>query len=257
MVACGTNTTTGETMAKLKSRSDGRRAADLRKIEIIRKFTKFAPGSVLIKWGDTHVLCTATFEIGVPKWKSGLGTGWVTAEYDMLPSSTPDRKRRNRARLDGRSQEIQRLIGRSLRAIVDFEKLGEHTINIDCDVLQADGGTRTASITGAYVALCDAVRFGMREKLIAKSPILDGIAAVSVGIVGGRVLQDLNYEEDSSADVDFNVVMTAGGRFVEIQGTGEATTFSRKELDAMLKLATAGIKQLSQMQEKALRRRIK
>ncbi len=244
-------------MAKQQARHDGRRSADLRKIEIVRKFTKFAPGSVLIKWGDTHVLCTATFEVGVPKWKAGQGTGWVTAEYDMIPSATPDRKRRNRKGIDGRAQEIQRLIGRSLRAVVDFETLGENTINLDCDVLQADGGTRTASITGAYVALCDAVRFGIRENYIPKSPVRDGVAAVSVGIVGGRTILDLDYPEDSGADVDFNVVMTAGGQFVEVQGTGEATTFSRKQLDGMLTLAARGIKQLNVMQEKALRRRIK
>lgn len=244
-------------MVQRRARSGGRRAGDLRDIDIVRKFTKFAPGSVLIRCGDTQVLCTASFEVGVPPWKAGQGTGWVTAEYDMLPSSTPERKRRSRTRVDGRSQEIQRLIGRSLRAVVDLEALGEHTINIDCDVLQADGGTRTASVTGAYVALCDAVRFGLRQKLIRRSPVVSAIAAVSVGVVGGRVLLDLDYGEDSAAEVDLNVVMTSGGRFVEVQGTAESTPFTRDELDRMLKLAKRGIERLHEMQTRALRRRVR
>ncbi|MEE9295143.1 MAG: ribonuclease PH [Phycisphaerae bacterium] len=243
-------------MAKRRIRSEGRRAADLRKVEIVRGFTKFAPGSVLIKWGDTQVLCTAFVENGVPRWKEGRGTGWVTAEYEMLPSSTPQRRRRNRTRVDGRSQEIQRLIGRSLRSIVDMRALGERSIFVDCDVLQADGGTRAAAITGAYVALCDAVRFLKREKLIQSSPLIDSIAAVSVGTVDGHILLDLDYDEDSTADVDFNVAMTGTGQFVEIQGTGESATFSRAQLDRMLRLAARGIKQLNEYQQRALRKRI-
>ncbi len=242
-------------MPRTSQRSYNRRANELRPVELVRGFTRFAAGSVLVRWGDTHVLCTATFEEGVPKWKKGQGTGWVTAEYDMLPSSTSTRKRRTRERLDGRTQEIQRLIGRSLRAVVDFEKLGENTIQLDCDVLQADGGTRTASVTAAYVALCDAVRWAKRENIIKESPITRSVAAVSVGVVGGRALLDLDYAEDSTADVDLNVVMT-GGEFVEVQGTGENATFSRADLDRMLKLASNGIDKLTELQNKALRKRL-
>jgi len=236
-------------------RRDGRRAAELRKIEIIRGFTKFAAGSVLIKCGDTHVLCTASFSEGVPRWKQGQGTGWVTAEYDMLPAATSDRRNRNRTRIDGRTQEIQRLIGRALRAVVDMSALGENSILIDCDVLQADGGTRTASITGAYVAMCDAVRYARAQKRIKKSPVLDSIAAVSVGIVGGKVLLDLDYSEDSTAEVDLNVAMTGSGAFVEVQGTAESGTFSRPQMNRMLAVAARGIKQLGEDQQRALRRR--
>ncbi|MFQ5413323.1 MAG: ribonuclease PH [Phycisphaerae bacterium] len=239
------------------ARPDGRRATDLRPIEIIRGFTKHAAGSVLVRAGDTHVLCTATWETGVPRWKTGQGSGWVTAEYDMLPASTGTRRRRNRMRVDGRTQEIQRLIGRSLRSIVDLERLGENSILLDCDVLQADGGTRTASITGAYVALCDAVRVAVRDKLIPRSPIREAVAAVSVGRVSGRMLLDLNYEEDLAADVDANIVMTASGRFVEIQGTGEEATFTKPELDRLLTLAARGVKRVIAEQAKALRRRLR
>jgi ribonuclease PH len=211
---------------------------------------------VLIKAGKTVVLCTACWETSVPKWKAGQGTGWVTAEYDMLPGATSERRRRNRTKIDGRTQEIQRLIGRSLRTVVDLEALGENSILVDCDVLQADGGTRTASITGAYLAVCDAVRAAMRGKLIKKSPIRDAVAAVSVGRVNNRMLLDLDYPEDAAAEVDMNVVMTGSGKFVEVQGTGEEATFSRDELDKLLRLATRGIKQLIEIQRKALRKRV-
>ena len=243
-------------MAKRRVRNDGRRSGELRKIEIVRGFTKFSPGSVLIKWGETQVLCTACVETGVPRWRKGQGLGWVTAEYEMLPSSTPERRRRSRLKVDGRSQEIQRLVGRCLRSIVDMEVLGERSIFIDCDVLQADGGTRVAAITGGYVALCDAVRFLKREKLVKSSPVIDSIAAVSVGVVGGKVLLDLDYSEDSVADVDFNVVMTGSGKFIEVQGTAESAPFTRSELDSMIKLAARSIRQLGEIQQRALRRRI-
>lgn len=237
------------------TRHNGRKPSQLRPITLTRRFTRFAPGSVLIECGHTHVLCTAMWQVGVPPWRAGQGNGWLTAEYDMLPGSTPDRRRRNRQRIDGRTQEIQRLIGRSLRAVVDLDLLGENSILIDCDVLQADGGTRTASITGAYVAVCDAVEHAMREKLIERSPLRDQIAAVSVGRVAGKLLLDLDYEEDSAAGVDLNVVMTGSGEFVEIQGTGEGTTFSPDELDKMIKLASRGIKRLFRVQKESLARK--
>lgn len=238
-------------------RRDGRRPNELRPVEIIRGYTDNAPGSVLIRAGDTVVLCTACWETSVPKWKAGQGSGWVTAEYDMLPGATSERRRRNRTKIDGRTQEIQRLIGRSLRAVVDLDVLGENSILVDCDVLQADGGTRTASITGAYVAVCDAVRFAIRKKWISKSPVKEAVAAISVGLTSGRALLDLDYSEDVTANVDMNVVMTAAGRYVEVQGTGEEATFSRQELDKLLRLASRGIKQLIETQQKALRRRLK
>ncbi len=225
-------------------------------MEIIRGYTQNAAGSVLIRAGRTWVLCTACWESGVPKWKVGQGGGWVTAEYDMLPGATGERRKRNRTSVDGRSQEIQRLIGRSLRAVVDLDRLGENSILVDCDVLQADGGTRTAAITGAYVAVCDAVRKAIRDRVIARSPIHDSVAAVSVGKVGGRMLLDLDYAEDVEAEVDMNVVMTGAGRFIEVQGTGEKSTFVRGELDRMLGLASRGIRQLVGAQEKALRKRL-
>lgn len=238
------------------ARHDGRKANQLRKIEIVRGFTRYAAGSVLFKCGNTHVLCTASFETGVPKWREGRGVGWVTAEYDMLPAATSDRRPRNRTRIDGRTQEIQRLIGRSLRAVVDFEALGENTIRLDCDVLQADGGTRTASITGAYIALCDAIRYAIKNKFIQRSPVRDSISAISVGMVKGRVLLDLDYEEDSTADVDLNVAMTGAGHYVEVQGTAESQPFTQAELDRMLKSARRGMKQLTEYQQRALRRRV-
>jgi ribonuclease PH len=211
---------------------------------------------VLIEAGGTRVLCTASIDEGVPPWMAGKGKGWVTAEYSMLPGSTSPRKRRDRGgKIDGRTTEIQRLIGRSLRAVVDLEALGEQMITLDCDVLEADGGTRTASITGAFVALVDALRAiktsGTKK---SKLPLTDSVAAVSVGIVDGRAVLDLDYREDVAAAVDMNVVMTGGGRFVELQGTGEEATFSEKELAELLRLAKNGIKQLTGEQKKVLSR---
>jgi len=237
------------------ARRDGRRADELRPIEIVRGYTTSAPGSVLIHWGRTRVLCTACWADGVPAWKKGQGTGWVTAEYDMLPGSTSERRPRNRQRIDGRTQEIQRLIGRTLRAVVDLALLGENSILIDCDVLQADGGTRTAAITGAYVALCDAARFAMRGRKIARWPITDCVAAVSAGRVGRRLLLDLDYSEDSTAEVDLNVAMTGSGGLVEVQGTGEGATYTQQELDRLVRLAVRGIRQVHELQAQALRKR--
>ena len=238
------------------ARKHSRRATELRPVEFVRGFTRNAEGSVLVRTGETAVLCTACWQQGVPRWKEGQGSGWVTAEYDMLPGSTSQRRPRNRQKIDGRTQEIQRLIGRSLRAVIDLGTLGENTIMLDCDVIQADGGTRTASITGAYVALCDAVRVARKKKWIKSSPIREAVAAVSVGRVKGRTLLDLDYEEDVSAEVDMNIVMTASGKYVEVQGTGEEATFSRKELDSLLRSASRGIRELLDAQAKALRKRI-
>jgi ribonuclease PH len=237
------------------SRIDGRKANELRPVEVIRGFTSGTPGSVLIRCGRTSVLCTAGLQPGVPEWKRGSGTGWCTAEYDMLPGSTSPRRVRNRVRIDGRTHEIQRLIGRSLRAVVDMSILGENSIWVDCDVLQADGGTRTASVTGAYVALADALRAARRDGLLKASPLRDSVAAVSVGLLNGRAMLDLCYTEDSAADVDLNVVVTGSGQFVEVQGTGEHRGFSKAEFDRMLRLATGGIRQLLAIQDRALRRR--
>ena len=233
-------------------RVDGRKADELRPVTIRRRFTKNAPGSVLVKSGQTTVLCTASVEQGVPPFLEGKGRGWVTAEYAMLPGSTSSRKARDRAgKVDGRTTEIQRLIGRSLRAVVDMEALGEHTIWLDCDVLEADGGTRTASITGAWVALVDAVK---SIKTSSEPVIRQCVAAISVGLTGGKLLLDLNYKEDSSADVDMNVVMTNRDEFIEVQGTAEGQTFSKKQLDDQLQLAQQGIHQLMLCQRKALGR---
>lgn len=237
------------------TRSDGRKPNELRKVDIIRGFTDSAPGSVLIRMGRTHVLCTACWETTVPEWRKGSALGWVTAEYDMLPGSTGTRKPRSRTRIDGRTHEIQRLVGRALRAVVDFGALGENTIQIDCDVLQADGGTRTASITGAYVAMMDAVRVARRHRWITRHPIVQSVAAVSVGLVNGRRLLDLNYEEDAAAEVDMNVVMTQDGRLVEVQATAEKATFDETQLSRLLVLARRGIAELSRRQQSALRRR--
>lgn len=235
-------------------RIDGRRNDEIRTVRLRRAYLRAAPGSVLIETGDTRVVCTATIEEKVPAWRQGSGLGWVTAEYEMLPASTGERRPRNRGnRLDGRTQEIQRLIGRSLRAVVDLAKLGERTIWIDCDVLQADGGTRTAGITGAYVALADAVTVLRRRGLVREDPINDTVAAVSVGLVNGRVLLDLCYEEDKTADVDFTVVATGRGRFVEVQGTGEAGTFSRAQMSRMLSTADQGLRAMRAIQLKALK----
>lgn len=227
------------------------RAPDsLRPVTITRGYTKHAEGSVLIEFGDTKVLCTASVLEKVPPHKKGSGEGWVTAEYGMLPRSTHTRSDREAARgkQTGRTQEIQRLIGRALRAVVDLSKLGERTIHIDCDVIQADGGTRTASITGAYVALADAVAWLIAQGKLTQSPIIDSVAAISVGVVGGVPLLDLDYNEDSNCDTDMNVVMTGKGGFVEIQGTAEGVPFSTAELNALLALAQKGIAELTQLQ---------
>ncbi len=226
----------------------------LRNVEIIRHYTKHAEGSVLVKFGDTHVLCTASVEEKVPGFLKGKGQGWVTAEYGMLPRSTGSRMDREAAKgkQSGRTQEIQRLIGRSLRAIIDLEKLGERSIHMDCDVIQADGGTRTASITGAYVALHDAISTLLKNGKITGSPLKQAIAAISVGVYKGAPVLDLDYIEDSDCDTDMNVVMTADGGFVEIQGTAEGEPFSRDAMNAMLDLASHGIKQLITKQNEAL-----
>ena len=233
-----------------------RRSDQLRPIKIRRKFTRSAPGSVLFQAGGTTVLCTASVEARVPEWLEGRGKGWITAEYNMLPGSTNPRKRRDRGtKIDGRTTEIQRLIGRSLRAVADLEALGERQLSVACDVLQADGGTRTASITGALVALVDAIRSIRRELPDAtRYPLRDSVAAVSVGIVGGKPVLDLDYEMDYAAAVDMNVVMTGSGRFIEIQGTGEEATFDDAELAGMLRLARRGITGLSKNQQQALRK---
>ena len=231
------------------------RAADaLRPVRIQRRYTKHAEGSVLVEFGDTRVLCTASVEERVPPFLKDSGRGWVTAEYGMLPRATNTRTDREAARgkQSGRTQEIQRLIGRSLRAVVDLSSLGARTIHIDCDVLQADGGTRTAAITGAFVALHDAVSFLRERKLIAATPIRDHVAAVSVGMSGGTPLLDLDYAEDSACGCDMNVVMTGAGRFIEVQGTAEGEAFSRAELDRLLELAARGIGQLIEHQSLAL-----
>jgi len=233
-------------------RHDSRRADQLRPLEITRGFTRQAAGSVLVRAGRTLVLCTASVEKDVPPWMVGRGRGWVTGEYGMLPGSTSPRKRREVGKVDGRTTEIQRLIGRSLRAIVDLDALGERTIAIDCDVLEADGGTRTASITGAMIALVDAVRSIPALPDPTRSPLTDSIAAVSVGIVNGEPVLDLDYIEDVDASVDMNVVMTGKGQFVEIQGTGEEATFNEDELASLLKLAKGGIRQLRELQKQAL-----
>ena len=233
----------------------GQRAADaLRPVRITRGFTIHAEGSVLIEFGDTKVLCTASVEEKVPPHKRGSGEGWVTAEYGMLPRATHTRSDREAAKgkQSGRTQEIQRLIGRSLRAVFDLKALGERTISLDCDVLQADGGTRTASITGAFVAAHDAVSQLLAEGKIAASPIRDHVAAISVGILQGQPLLDLEYVEDSACDTDMNVVMTGAGHFVELQGTAEGVAFSRKEMDALLALAEKGVAELVALQKQSL-----
>ena len=226
----------------------------LRSIRITRDYIMHAEGSVLIECGDTKVICTASVEEKVPPHKKGTGEGWVTAEYGMLPRSTGSRMVREAAKgkQSGRTQEIQRLIGRSLRSIVDLKKLGERTIQVDCDVIQADGGTRTASITGAFVALHDAVRKIMSQGGVTENPLRDFVAAISVGIYQGQPVLDLDYCEDSACDTDMNVVMTGSGRFVEVQGTAEGPAFSRTEMEAMLDLAQSGIAQLVEIQRAAL-----
>ncbi len=236
-------------------RADGRVPDAIRTVEIAPHFVRTAAGSALMTQGGTRVICTASVVDSVPRWMAGRGRGWVTSEYGMLPASTGERKQRDvtRGRPDGRTVEIQRLIGRSLRGVIDFEALGERTVYVDCDVLQADGGTRTAAITGAYVALHDAVTWlGAHGKLADPKPISCQVAAVSVGVVDGRVRLDLPYEEDSRAEVDTNVVATDRGTLIEVQGTGEGTTFSRRTLDAMLDSALAGIELLCAAQTEAL-----
>jgi ribonuclease PH len=237
----------------LFSDSNGMPAPAIRPVKIKRKFTRSSPGSVLYQCGETIVLCTASISTQVPPWMAGAGSGWVTAEYNMLPHSTNSRKSRDRGgKIDGRTTEIQRLIGRSLRAVVNRKRLGERMVTVDCDVLQADGGTRTASITGGFLALADALYTEFRNVPPEEHPLLDSVAAISVGIVEGKPSLDLDYEQDFAAAVDMNVVMTGSGRFVEIQGTGEEATFDDVQLATMLKLARTGISQLTQLQRQAL-----
>ncbi len=233
-------------------RQDGRKNNELRKIEIIPNFTNTTGGSVLINWGNTRVLCTAMLEVGTMPFLKDTGKGWLTAEYAMLPASTPTRKRRETSKPDGRSTEIKRLIGRSLRNAVDFEALGENTIWIDCDVIQADGGTRTASITGAYVALKLGIKKWLEQGLIAKDPIVHQIAAVSVGISNNIPVVDLCYVEDSSAEVDMNLIMNEAGEFIEVQGTGEERSFTRSELNELLELGENAIREIMDKQNNAL-----
>lgn len=235
-------------------RPSGRAPDELRALSFTRQYTKHAAGSTLIKVGDTHVLCTACVEERVPPWMKGKGAGWVTAEYSMLPSATHTRGRREASagKQSGRTQEIQRLIGRALRAAIDLDALGERTISIDCDVLQADGGTRTASITGAFVSLTDAVNSLMKSGKMKKNPLHGSVAAISVGIYNGTPVLDLDYPEDSSAETDMNVVMNDSGGFIEIQGTAEGHAFRDNELEAMLALARKGVSELIDAQQAAL-----
>ncbi len=229
-----------------------KKSTELRKIEIVRNFTKYAAGSVLIKWGNTWVLCTASVSAKVPPFLKDSGRGWVTAEYSMLPSCTPERKDRDikKLKMDARSTEIQRLVGRALRAAVDMEALGERQITIDCDVLQADGGTRCASITGGMLALEDAVAKLLADKVIEKNPIVHRVAAVSVGVCEGKPTLDLDYAHDSTAEVDLNVVMTDDGRFVELQGTAEHNPFTAEHLESMLSLARKGLGRIFKLTRK-------
>ena len=236
----------------MSTRYDGRQPDDLRPFAFIRDFTRMTMGSTLVTFGETRVLCTASVEDDVPRWMKGKGEGWVTAEYSMLPGSSPERVNRERQGAKGRTQEIERLIGRSLRAVTDMAALGEHSIRLDCDVLQADGGTRTASICGAYIALHDACERLVQNRAIAKNPLVTECAAISVGIVGGRPVLDLPYPEDSTADVDFNVIMAGNGELIEVQGTAEGNTFSRAELDALLDLAESGIARITAAQRELL-----
>lgn len=235
-------------------RPSGRNPDQLRPVILETDVAKYAEGSCLIKMGDTHVFCTASLDDRLPPWLKGKGQGWVTAEYAMLPRATQQRTERevNRGAPSGRTQEIQRLIGRSLRAVADLEALGEQMITVDCDVLEADGGTRTASITGAFIALADAVASLPELPFPDRHPLRDSIAAISAGVVDGEAVLDLDYQEDAAAEVDMNVVMTGSGQFVEIQGTGEESTFSDKQLAALLKLAKQGIADLTAIQRKAL-----
>jgi ribonuclease PH len=234
------------------ARADGRAADQLRPIKITRDYLRHPEGSVLVEFGDTKVICTASIEEKVPPFLKGQGKGWVTAEYGMLPRSTNTRMNRERGGPSGRSQEIQRLVGRSLRAVVEMAKLGERTVWVDCDVIQADGGTRTAAITGSFIAMADAIGTVVRGGALPGTPVRDCVAAISVGIVGGAPALDLNYLEDSGAEVDMNVVMTGAGAFVEVQGTAEQTPFGRDSLAAMLALAEQGIGRLIALQRRAV-----
>jgi ribonuclease PH len=233
-------------------RVDGRKADELRRVRITRNYLKNVEGSALIEMGETKVICAATVQESVPPFLRGKGTGWVTAEYAMLPRSSAQRIQRERSKVGGRTHEIQRLIGRSLRSVVDMSSLGERSVLIDCDVVQADGGTRTASITGAYIALVDALRHVKKQGLIAAIPVTDYLAAISVGIVGGKPVLDLCYTEDSAAEVDMNLVMTGAGKIVEVQGTAEGAPFSRAELGKLLALGEKGIKALVKKQRELL-----
>jgi ribonuclease PH len=238
----------------MNGRASGRRADELRPVRVTRHYTRHAEGSVLIECGDTRVVCTASVEEGVPPFLKGRGQGWITAEYGMLPRATNTRTRREAAegKQSGRTQEIQRLIGRSLRAIADLRALGERTVRIDCDVIQADGGTRCASITGACVALHDAIRWCKAQGLVTGEPLTDFVAAVSVGVIGGMPALDLDYAEDAACDTDMNVVMTGRGGFVELQGTAEGAPFTRGEMDALVSLAEGGIRELIAAQKRSL-----
>ena len=235
-------------------RSDGRNDDVLRDIRITRGYQTWPAGSVLIEFGNTRVLCAASVTEGVPRWRQGSGLGWVTAEYAMLPSATHSRSDREsvKGRIGGRTHEISRLIGRSLRAVIDYKALGENTILLDCDVLQADGGTRTAAITGAYVALADAVSFLRDRKALKGEPLTGSVSAVSVGIIDGAPMLDLCYEEDVRAETDMNLVLTGDGKFIEVQGTAEGAPFDRAELDALLELGSAGCADLTKLQQEAL-----
>ena len=236
------------------TRADGRAEDQLRPITITRGWLDHAAGSVLVEFGRTRVLCAASASVGVPRWRKDSGLGWVTAEYAMLPSATNTRSDREsvKGKIGGRTHEISRLVGRSLRAVIDYKALGENTIVLDCDVLQADGGTRTAAITGAYVALADAVSWLRDRRLLTAEPLRGSVAAVSVGVVGGTPMLDLCYTEDSAADTDMNIVMNAAGEFVEIQGTAEGAVFDRTMLDQLLDLGAAGCAQLAELQQAAL-----
>ena len=236
------------------TRTDGRQADQLRDVTFERGWLEQAEGSTLVSFGRTRVLCTASFTAGVPRWLTGSGKGWVTAVYSMLPRATNTRNQREsvKGKLSGRTQEISRLIGRSLRAAVDMEKLGENSILIDCDVLQADGGTRTAAITGAYLALVDSINWAKEQGHVKGDPLIDSVAAISVGIVQGQPRLDLHYDDDVAADTDMNVVMTGSGKFIEVQGTAEQEAFDRDLLNQLLDLASAGCAQLTELQKKAL-----
>lgn len=232
-------------------RIDGRRRDQIRPVKVTRNFTKHAEGSVLIEMGDTKVICTASIEEKVPPFLKGKGTGWVTAEYAMLPRATHDRSPREsvKGKQGGRTLEIQRLVGRALRAVIDTGRLGERTIWIDCDVIQADGGTRTASITGAFIALADAIAVLKKKELVKNNPLTDYLAAISIGKVGGQVMVDLAYEEDSHAEVDLNLVMTGAGQYVEVQGTAERTPFNKQDMDEFLDLGWGAIRELVDLQK--------